>query len=227
MKPDPDREYFAAFLDLHDSVALVVGGGGVAERKAGTLLRSGARVRVVAPRVGERMAAWARGGAIEHRPRAYEASDLEGVTLAIAATDDPRVNAAVAREARARGVLVNVADFPPASTFIMPALVDRGAVQIAISTAGASPVLAKHIAAIVESAVPQGFARLADFFARYREQAQARLPDVAARRAFWQGVIDGRIAQAVLDGRDAEARALIEAELGGPRAASRDPGAAA
>ncbi|HET9653433.1 MAG TPA: bifunctional precorrin-2 dehydrogenase/sirohydrochlorin ferrochelatase [Usitatibacter sp.] len=215
MKPEPDREYFAAFLDLHDRVALVVGGGGVAERKAEALLRSGAQVRVVAPRLRERLAAWAREGAIEHRARAYEASDLDGVALAIAATDDPRVNATVAREATERGVLVNVADFPPASSFIMPALVDRGAVQIAISTAGASPVLAKRIAAMVESAVPQAVGPLADFFARYREQAQARLPDVAARRAFWQRVIDGPIAQAVLDGRDAEARALIERALRG------------
>lgn len=209
MKPEADRAYFAAFLDLHDSTALVVGGGPVAERKVEVLLRSGARVRIVAPQVGERLAAWAREGAIEHRARAYQAIDLEGVMLAIAATDDARVNASVAADARARGVLVNVADFPPASTFIMPAVVDRGAVQVAVSTAGASPVLAKRIAALIESAVPESFARLAGFAALYREQVHARLPGAADRRAFWQRVIDGPIAQAVLDGDEDRARKLI------------------
>ena len=215
--PPADRAYFAAFLDLHDALALVAGGGAVADRKVEALLRSGARVRVVAPRLGDRLSAWAREGAIEHRARAYEPHDLDGVTLAIAATDQPAVNAAVASDARERGVLVNVADFPPASTFIMPAVVDRGAVQIAVSTAGASPVLAKRIAGLVESAVPESYGRLAELAALYREQVHARLPVAAERRRFWQDVIDGPIAKAVLAGDDERARELMQQALAAMR----------
>lgn len=221
MKPQDDRAYFAAFLELHDSAALVVGGGAVAERKVEALLRSGARVRVVAPRLTQRLLGWAQEQSVEHRERGYEPQDLEGMMLAIAATDDARVNAAVAADARERGVLVNVADFPPASTFIMPAMVDRGAVQIAISTAGASPVLAKHIAALIESAIPASFAKLADFAALYREQVHARLPVAAARREFWQRVIEGPIAQAVLAGDEARAKHLVEDALARAAAARR------
>ena len=220
--PPADRAYFAAFLDLHERIALVVGGGRVAERKVETLLRSGARVRVVAPRIGERLAARIGEGVLEHRAREYETGDLEGAAIAIAATDDAQVNARVAEDARARGVLVNVADFPPASTFIMPAVVDRGAMQIAISTAGASPVLAKRVAHLVESAVPEPFARLAEFAALYREQVHARIPVAESRRRFWQEVIHGPVAQAVLDGDEPRARALIDealAKVAGPGSA--------
>lgn|SRR5512140_3271234 len=217
------RAYFAAYLDLRDRLVLVVGGGGVAEGKVETLLRSGARVRVVSPRLRERLAAWVRDGVVEHRPRAYEPRDLDGTRLAIAATDDPLVNASVARVARERGIPVNVGDDPALSTFIMPAVVDRGPVQIAVSTAGASPVLAKHIAALVAEAVPEAYGRLATFVGHYRAVARRHFPDVAARRAFWQDVIHGPIARHVLEGREREARELIEAELQAAQARKGEP----
>jgi uroporphyrin-III C-methyltransferase / precorrin-2 dehydrogenase / sirohydrochlorin ferrochelatase len=209
----PDRAYFAAFLDLRDCLAVVVGGGSVGEAKVRTLLRSGARVRVVAPVLGEALRQQVHDGAVEHRARRFEPADVEGATLVIAATDDGSVNAGVAGAARERGIAVNVADDPALSTFIMPAVVDRGAIQLAISTGGASPVLARRVAALVDAAVAPEFARLADFAAEYRDAVKRRFGDVISRRAFWERALDGDISRLVLAGREAEARALIEAEL--------------
>ena len=210
------RPFFAAFLDLRERLAVVVGGGRVGEAKVRTLLRCGARVRVVAPMLGEGLQQLSRDGAIEHRARPFEPGDLEGASVAIAATDDAAANAAVASAARERGIAVNVADDPSRSTFIMPAVVDRGAIQVAVSTGGASPVLARRIAALVEAALPQELARLAELAAEYRDAVKQRFADVASRRAFWERAFDGDIGRLVLAGREDEARALIEAELAPP-----------
>jgi siroheme synthase-like protein len=139
MTPLADRAYFAAFLDLRDRAAVVVGGGEIGEGKVEALLRSGARVTVVSPFLAERLAQWSRSGVIAHVAKRFAPQDLAGAAIAIAATDDPVANAAVAKAARSRGIPVNVADDASQSTFIMPAVIDRGPVQIAVSTGGASP----------------------------------------------------------------------------------------
>jgi uroporphyrin-III C-methyltransferase / precorrin-2 dehydrogenase / sirohydrochlorin ferrochelatase len=216
MTPLADRAYFAAFLDLRGKMAVVVGGGEIGEGKVEALLRSGARVTVVAPDVAERLAQWSRSGTIVHVAKRFEPQDLEGAAIAIAATDDATTNTAVAKAARSRGIPVNVVDDASQSTFIMPAVVDRGPVQIAVSTAGASPVIATRIASLVSGAVPAGYGRLAALAREFRAAAKVRFADVAARRAFWQRVVDGPIGRAVLDGREAEARALLESELQRP-----------
>ena len=212
------RPWFAAFLDLRGQLALVVGGGAVGRGKVRTLLRAGARVRVIAPALEDALAALVREHALEHRARRFEPADLEGASVVVAATDDARVNAQVAQAAKARALAVNVADDPALSTFIMPALVDRGAIQVAISTGGASPALAKRLAARVEDAIPEGYARLAEVMAAYREEAKRRFANPSERRAFWDEMLDGDIARLVLAGREEQARALIEAALArGPR----------
>jgi uroporphyrin-III C-methyltransferase / precorrin-2 dehydrogenase / sirohydrochlorin ferrochelatase len=216
MTPLADRAYFAAFLDLRGRAAVVVGGGEIGEGKVEALLRSGARVTVVAPLLAGRLVQWSRSGTILHLAKRFEPQDLQGAAIAIAATDDPVANAAVAKTARARSIPVNVVDDASQSTFIMPAIVDRGPVQIAVSTAGASPVIASRIASLVSGAVPAGYGRLAALAREYRAAAKARFADVPARRAFWQRVVDGPIGRAVLDGREAEARALLESELRRP-----------
>jgi uroporphyrin-III C-methyltransferase/precorrin-2 dehydrogenase/sirohydrochlorin ferrochelatase len=165
--------------------------------------------------LAEPLARWAKEGAITHRPKRFEANDLAGAAIAIAATDDAAVNAAVAAAARSLAIPVNVADDPSLSTFIMPAVVDRGPVQIAVSTGGASPVVATRIAALVADAVPPAFGQLAALAREFRAAAKARFADMAARRAFWERVVSGPIGRKVLEGREAEARALIEAELPG------------
>lgn len=213
MKPDAERARFAAFLDLRGRSGLVVGGGEVAAHKARMLLAAGARVTVVAPDACGEVCALAQRGALRHEAKRFEPGDLAGAEIAVAATGDARVNEAVAQAARALRVPVNVADNAELSSFIMAAIVDRAPVQIAISTGGASPVLARRIAKMIEQAVPEAIGSLAALAAEFRDAAWRRLPDTQRRRRFWEGVMDGPVARAALEGREAEARRLLEQAL--------------
>jgi len=214
--PPADRRYFAAFLDLADKPGIVVGGGAVAAAKVRTLLRSGVRVTVVAPDLEPSLAELALLGAIRHEPRRFQPGDLVGAEVAIAAADDPAANEAVAHAARALRIPVNVADDPAQSSFVMPALVDRPPLQIAISTAGASPVLARKLRKLIEMAVPAGFGRLAALVGRMRRFARERIPDLAARRRFWEEVLDSSIAEEAIAGREEQAERSIERLLADP-----------
>src|SRR5512134_1362674 len=154
LAPAADRAYFAAFLDLRGKPGVVVGAGPVAALKAESLLRSGVRVTVIAPESGPRIAELALVGAVRLEKRRFQSGDLVGAEIAIAATDDPAVNEAVAAAARSLRIPVNVADDAALSSFIMPSVVDRPPLQIAISSAGASPVLARKLRGLIEAAVP-------------------------------------------------------------------------
>lgn len=218
--PAADRPYFAAFLDLRGQPGVVAGGGAVAASKVETLLRSGVRVTVISPDLCVRLAELVTLGAIRHEPRRFQPGDLVGAEIAIAATDDAAANEAVANSARALRIPVNVADDASRSTFIMPALVDRAPVQIAISTAGASPLLARKLRGIVEQAVPFAYGRLATLAARFREIVKARIPERGARHRFWENVMEGPIAEEMLDGNEDEAAQMLERALeSGPPAA--------
>ena len=131
--------YYPVFLDLRDRPVVVIGGGRVAARKAAGLVEAGARVRVIAPQVGRGV----RAQAVERRR--YRKGDLRGAALVFAATDDRAVNQAVGEEARRRRIPVNVADRAEECTFLVPARVKRGEIQIAISTSGRSPRLAREL----------------------------------------------------------------------------------
>ena len=211
--PPADRLYFGAFLDLRGKPGVVVGGGEVAAAKAETLLRSGVRVTVIAPELCTRLAELAVLGAVRQEPRRFQPGDLVGAEVVIAATDDPAVNEAVSAAAKALRAPVNVADNAALSTFIMPAVVDRSPMQIAISTGGASPVLARRLRAMIEAAVPFAFGRLAALAARFRPVSRQRHPDAVARRRFWERVIEGPIADLVLSGHEREAVEALQREL--------------
>ncbi len=208
-----DRTYFAAFLNLSGKQGIVVGGGAVAANKTETLLRSGVRVTVVAPELCPRLAELTLLGAIRHEAKRFQPGDLAAAEVVIAATDDASVNEAVSGAARALRIPVNVADNAALSSFIMPALVDRAPVQIAISTGGASPVLARKLRAMIETAVPHAFGRLAALVADFRKASKRRYPDPAARRRFWERVVDGPVAEMVLAGRERPALEALEREL--------------
>ncbi|MBI2964001.1 MAG: bifunctional precorrin-2 dehydrogenase/sirohydrochlorin ferrochelatase [Deltaproteobacteria bacterium] len=137
--------YYAIFLDLGERPCLVVGGGAVALGKVRGLLRAGARVTVVAERAIGRLRALAAGGEIALAERAYRRADMRGIHLAVAATGDPEVNRRVAADGERRGVLVNVVDVPALSSFISPATLERGALQVAVSTSGTSPSFAAYL----------------------------------------------------------------------------------
>jgi uroporphyrin-III C-methyltransferase/precorrin-2 dehydrogenase/sirohydrochlorin ferrochelatase len=208
--PIADRAYLAAFLDLRGKPGLVAGGGAVAALKVETLLRSGVRITVVAPELCPRLSELTVLGAIRHEPRRFQPGDLVGAEVAIAATDDPSVNEAVANAARSLRIPVNVADNAALSSFILPSLVDRPPVQIAISTEGSSPVLARKLRTMLEAAVPAGIGRLAAFIGRFRAKSKERRPDPEARRRFWEEVLDGPIADMVLSGNEAAASRVLE-----------------
>jgi len=208
--PQADRAYFAAFLDLRGKPAVVVGGGPVAAQKAETLLRSGAKLTVVAPELCARLAEMTLVGALRHEAKRFQPGDVVGAEIVIAATDDPSVNESVSNAARALRIPVNVADNAALSTFIMPSVIDRPPVQIAISTAGASPVLARKLRSMIEALVPFAFGQLAALAARFRAQSKRRFPDPEARRRFWEEAIDGPVGEMVLSGREEQAARSLE-----------------
>src|SRR5512142_1372867 len=208
-----DVALFPVFLDLRERAVVVVGGGDVATRKVQALLRAGAHVTVVAPAVTDHLAAQAHERKLAHHVKRFDEGDLHGARMAIAATDDAMVNESVALAAMDLGIPVNVADDREFSTFMMGAVVERRPVQIAISTSGTSPALARRLRARVEGAVPEGFGALAALAGRFREEAIRRLPDPRARRRFWERVMEGPIAALALEGRETEARDALQREL--------------
>jgi uroporphyrin-III C-methyltransferase/precorrin-2 dehydrogenase/sirohydrochlorin ferrochelatase len=213
--PSADRAYFAAFLDLRGKPGIVVGGGAVAALKAEALLRSGVRVTAVAPEFCARLSELAVLGALRLEAKRFQPGDVVGADIVVAATDDPAVNEAVSVAAKALRIPVNVADNAALSTFIMPSVVDRPPLQIAISSAGNSPVLARKLRTLIEGAVPFAFGRLAALIGRFRTPSKRRIPDPEARRRFWEDVVDGPIADRVLSGNESEAASLLQKRLEG------------
>jgi uroporphyrin-III C-methyltransferase / precorrin-2 dehydrogenase / sirohydrochlorin ferrochelatase len=206
-------DFLPVNLDIRDRDCVVVGGGEVAARKAGLLVRAGGRVTIIAPALGAAFEALCAGGEVAHRAKRFETADLDACVLAIAATDDAAVNAAVADAAKARGIPVNVADRPELCTFILPSIVDRSPVLISVSSGGASPVLARLLRARIETQVPHAYGRLAELVRRFRPVVKQRISSVTLRRRFWELVLDGPVAEMVFTGREQAAVEMLEAEL--------------
>ena len=206
--PDGAEEgasYYPVFLDVRGRTALVVGGGAVAERKAAGLARAGACVRVVAPTVTAGLEAQARDGLVDLRRRAFRENDVEGVFLVYAATDDAAVNEAVYAEAEARGVPANVVDDPAHCSFIVPSVVRRGPLQLAVSTSGAAPALAKRLRRELEGRFPEDWAVYVDLLAEVRALVRSRMAGGEAERA---PVLEAACDLGVLERLRAGARAL-------------------
>src|SRR5690606_21661851 len=210
-------DYFPIFLRLSSEPVLVVGGGAVAARKIDLLLRAGATVTVVAPDLNAELAAKASAGEIEHVPGEFHPDLLEGMRLAIAATDKHSVNAWVAHQADRRNVPVNVVDDRELSRFIVPAIVDRSPVVVAVGSSGDAPVLTRRIRERLESFLPQRLGVLAKLAGSLRKVVKERVENASNRRRFWENFFDGEIAADVLAGRsDAdseETQARIERAL--------------
>jgi uroporphyrin-III C-methyltransferase/precorrin-2 dehydrogenase/sirohydrochlorin ferrochelatase len=205
--------HLPAFLDVNDRPCVVVGGGPRAARKAELLLRAGARVRVVAERLDPALQALAAAGAFEHDPHPFRAAQLRGALLAVAASGDAALDMHVAFLARERNVPVNVADRPEWSTLVFPSVVDRSPLVIAISSGGASPVLARLLRARLEALIPAAFGRLAALAEEFRGQVRARFRTRRERRLFWDRVFGGRVAEKALSGQMPAARAALELAL--------------
>jgi precorrin-2 dehydrogenase len=204
--------FYIACLRLDGRRCLVVGGGEVALEKVEGLLTCGAAVTLVAPTAHEELRALAAEGSIAWEQRGYEPGDLEGSFLVIAATDDSEVNIAVHEDAEARAMLVNVVDVPPLCNFILPAIVRSGPLAIAISTAGASPALAKRMKREIAEQFGEDYARLAVILNDARGWAKATLPTFQERRAFFDSIVGGRPDPIALlrEGDEGGVLALIE-----------------
>jgi len=206
-------DYLPIFLDVKTKPCIVIGGGEIASRKAALLQNAGAAIRVISPELGPTLLALKEQNEIEHEAREYCQGDLEGARLVIAATDNMAVNQQVSEEAQAHGIPVNVVDQPELCSFIMPAIIDRSPVIAAISTSGASPVLARLIRGRLESLIPSGYGRLAELASSFRDRVKARFTNPTDRRRFWEDVLQGGVAERVFSGHHEEANKLMEQAL--------------
>jgi uroporphyrin-III C-methyltransferase/precorrin-2 dehydrogenase/sirohydrochlorin ferrochelatase len=206
-------DLFPIFLDVRDRLCLVIGGGEVATRKASLLREAGARVTVVAPDVSETLRAMEGRGEVTVRRGRFEASDLEGAHLVIAATADPEVNRLAAGMARELRVPVNVVDQPELGSFVVPSIIDRSPVLAAVTTGGAAPVLARLIRARLETLIPASYGRLAALASAFRDRVKAHFPHPPDRRKFWEKVLQGPVAELVFSGREAAAEAALASLL--------------
>ncbi|AKF46746.1 MULTISPECIES: siroheme synthase CysG [Pseudomonas] len=208
-------EFLPLFHNLRGSWVLVVGGGEIALRKSRLIADAGAVLRVVAPEIEAQLSELVVQSGGEMILRGYSECDLDGCVLIIAATDDEPLNAQVSRDARLRCVPVNVVDAPALCTVIFPAIVDRSPLVIAVSSGGDAPVLARLIRAKLETWIPSSYGQLAGLAARFRNQVKGLFPNVQQRRAFWEEVFQGAIADRQLAGQGAEAERMLIAKIAG------------
>lgn len=203
-------EYLPMFADIKGQTCLVVGGGGIAARKAALLSRAGATVRMVAPDICDsaREVIELCGGEIREKP--FVDSDMDQVILVVAATGDAAVNAHVSDAARRLQLMVNVVDQPELCSFIFPSIVDRDPIVVAVSSGGNSPVLARLLRARLETLIPAGYGRLSHLVGRFRDQAKIVFPEVNKRRAFWERILVGPIAEMVFAGKERKAEDALQ-----------------
>jgi precorrin-2 dehydrogenase/sirohydrochlorin ferrochelatase len=204
--------YYPISLDLVGRPCLVVGGGAIAERKIAGLVEAGARVTVVSPSLTPALLRLATEAPLRWRPREYAQGDAAGFTLVMVATDDRAVNAAVAAECRERGIWVNCADDPARCDFLLPSVLRRGAVTVAVSTGGQSPTMARLVREELDALLPRDVAALTDVVASVRSALSEDGVSVGAER--WRQALDGGLRSLVAAGRTTEARARLRERLG-------------
>jgi precorrin-2 dehydrogenase / sirohydrochlorin ferrochelatase len=186
-----DTPFYIACLRLTGRRCVVVGGGEIGLEKVEGLLACDGKVVLIAPEAEPELQKLASEGSIEWLRREYATGDLEATFIAIAATNDTDVNIAVYEDAERRAMLVNVVDVPPLCNFILPAIVRTGPLAIAISTAGASPALAKRIKAQIAQEFGEPYARLAVLLNEVRGWAKGTLPTYQDRKRFFEGIVNG------------------------------------
>jgi len=191
---------------------LVVGAGAVAERKVANLLEVNAAVTVISPDASETILRWSKKHLLQLIARQYQPGDLAGAELVFVATDDAGVNAAVHQEGRMRGVWVNAADDPAHCDFILPSVLRRGDLTVAVSTSGTSPALARTIREELELYFTEEYELLANLAAEVRAELQAR--DLSAPFEAWHRALSGEVRQLLMRGDVARAKSLLLRELG-------------
>ena len=205
--------YLPIFMHLVDRPCLVVGGGGIAFRKIRQLLKAGAKVTVVSPELCPEIKSLLDEEKINYVNSGFTPEHINDMALVIAATDNYEINCQVSEQSQKRNIPVNVVDNPKLCTFIMPSVVDREPVQIAISTGGASPVLARLLRARLETMIPASFGKLAQLMGSSRDKVRQKFPVMRERRRFWEHILQGPIAEMLFAGQDKAALKALEKEI--------------
>ena len=212
--------YFPMFCLLRDKPCLIVGAGEVAERKAHLLLDAGARLTVVAPQFSETFQAWAADGRLQLVTARFTAALLDGHWLVIAATNDSAVNAEVHAAANHRQIFSNVVDDPAHSSFIMPSIIDRSPVIVAVSTGGSSPVLARLLREKLEALLPMHLGQLAELAGQLRQRVRQRFSQLLERRRFWERLLrHAELESALTTANQPRVAAIVEQLLEQPEQA--------
>jgi len=204
--------YFPIYLDMAGRRCLVVGGGAVAERKIASLLEAGAKVTVISPDVTEAVARWSKNNSIQFLARRYQRGDVKGHELVFVATNDGSVNAQVHQDGKNQGVWVNAADDPEHCDFILPSVLRRGDLTVAVSSGGNSPALARTIREELEIYFTQEYEQLAGLAAEARVELQKR--SLSAPFETWRRALSGDVRQLLMRGEVARAKSHLLKELG-------------
>jgi uroporphyrin-III C-methyltransferase / precorrin-2 dehydrogenase / sirohydrochlorin ferrochelatase len=204
-------DFLPIFVDLRHQPCLVVGGGDVATRKISMLLRAHAQITVIAPQATPSLHEWVAQQRLQYHARAISDADIDAHPwrLVYAATNDESVNRQVSERAKARGLLINAVDNPPLCNFITPSLIDRSPIQIAVSSGGQSPVLARLLRTRLETLIPAAYGELGALASSFREQVKAAFNTSQEKRIFWENILQGPIAEMVFSGHIDKARAAL------------------
>ena len=206
-------DHLPIFINVRQNSCLVIGGGDIALRKINLLIKAQAKVDCLSPLFCEGITNLSQSGDVNLIQKRFESDDIKDYAIIIASTDDSSVNALISKSAKKARIPVNVVDSPELSSFIMPSIVDRSPVIIAVSSAGRAPVLARIIRAKLETVIPSAYGVLAEIAGEYRQKVKDRFSKIKDRRAFWESIFSGVIAEKVFSGRINEAKDDIDKQL--------------
>lgn len=201
------------FMNITNRLCVVIGGGEVAARKVTMLLKANAAITLCSPELCHELQDLVNAGKINYINADFEASQLAGACMVIAATDDEGVNTEVSIAAKVLNIPVNVVDAPNLCTFTMASIVERSPIVIAISSEGNAPVLARYIRTKIETMLPTGYGRIAHIAGEFRDKVKAKFATTQERRIFWEGVLQGPIVERILSGQEAAARLALDEVL--------------
>ena len=206
-------DHLPIFINIRKKPCIVIGGGDIALRKINLLLKAQAKVDCLSPSFSRGIKKLSKNAQIRLINKSFEETDIKDYSIIIAATDDSSVNSSISAIALDKKIPVNVVDSPELSSFIMPSIVDRSPLIIAVSSSGKAPVLSRIIRAKLETVIPSAYGILADIAGEYRQKVKDRFSTIKDRRIFWEAVFSGVIAEKVFSGRISEAKEDIQRQL--------------
>tara|TARA_R110002074_G_scaffold114782_1_gene245395 strand:- start:22754 stop:24133 length:1380 start_codon:yes stop_codon:yes gene_type:complete len=206
-------DYLPLFHRLTEKKCLIIGGGSVATRKARLLMEANAKVTVIAPELDEELSQLAYENKIDYIERSYKPGDTISYALVICATNEPKINAQVSKDAQQNNIPVNIVDQPELCSFIFPAIIDRSPITIAVSSAGVAPVLSRMLRAKLETLLPHNLGNLAGLAAKFRQAVKDHFVNAEQRRIFWESIFEGQVADLCYQGQDKKAEVALQERL--------------